>query len=287
MEVPKRIRYRRRFSYHPVPSFEKGLHANVLLRRTKLYPYRAGWEFFLVGARAIQVLTEWNRRTGKSDRLYGELLSEFFSLRRRVWQALPDDPAAFETDDEYGRDLEYVWYSDPWADLDEHLHTLSRLWLDETRPIPLDDPMSLGIAKEDRAGTLARNYAIAAMRYLELAILAAASHSGDRSMQFAMKASHVIDRAVNLTFDAESEAIRKLARRGGKARQKVDPKQRAKVDVYAMWLEWQNNNKAMYETKSKFALAAVKKHEFVLESTQTVERWQRRWEDGKDIPDGG
>lgn len=287
MKESKKIHYRRRFSYHPLPPGQTDARVDVLRWRTKRYPYSLGVEFWGVACRAINVLAdERPELAGVTSDLYGELLAEFFAFRRKVFRTIPDPPAEHDRDrwlSEREHALDIMWNSDPWSELDEHLDTLRLLWLSPERPISSDDPLSLGIVESARAPLLGRHYAIAAMRYAELAILASASGAGVRAMGYAMKACSTSYCAQDLMFDNEAEAIRKQASRGGKARHRVDPKQRAKAEVYAMWLKWQSGDER-HKNQSKFALAAVGKHADVLESTQTIERWQRSWRVGKDIP---
>ena len=67
----------------------------------------------------------------------------------------------------------------------------------------------------------------------------------------------------------------RLASKAAKAKNKIDPKQRAKIDAKKLWQDWQNG-KTLHKGAAAFARYVCKQYP-VIENPTTVERWARKW----------
>jgi hypothetical protein len=211
---------------------------------------------------------------------------EFSVFRQRVY-----DAAEAVSGRVYGREPSececamsaLIWGGDRLESLDVHLASVAFLWLDSADQAVVNHEFSFGVEAGTRRKFLARHYAIASLRYLEMALLARHVGNIDNALEHALRASQASQQATELAFDGEEEILSEIGRRGARARHRNDPKQKAKAAVYALWLRWQAGEER-FRNNAKFALEAVSRYT-ELESTQTVERWQRDWRKGKDIPD--
>ncbi|MFM0210513.1 hypothetical protein PQQ96_24215 [Paraburkholderia sediminicola] len=235
------------------------------------------WRTELVMARLGCAISNASRTTLRA------MFAEFSAFRQRVYSTAEsisdDEKIARATEFDYSVEM-ILCGEDPWESLDAHLACVACLWLDD--PVSFQHAFSFGVEVGQRRQFLARHYAIASLRYVELALLARRAERVDQALRYALLAASTSNQAMDLVFDGEEAILSEIGRRGAKARHRIDPKQKAKAAVYDLWRRWQNGQEN-FPNNAKFALAAVQQHAD-LGSTQVVERWQRNWRKGKDIP---
>ncbi|RQT10403.1 hypothetical protein DF051_27960 [Burkholderia contaminans] len=173
-----------------------------------------------------------------------------------------------------------------------HLIVLREIWFLPGIDIAQDDPLSFSVPVNDRARFLACHFSVAALMKCEEAILARRAGRYDIAIKAAILAAQAGRSASEFNGSmtkavmsaAAFDAVRsRMASNAAKTRHLNSEKYEAKKKVYELWLKWQRGE-AIFKNNSKFALHAVNVFD-VLESTGVVEKWQRDWRQGKDIPD--
>ncbi|MEN8501818.1 MULTISPECIES: hypothetical protein [Paraburkholderia] len=283
MEPKQKIRYHRSFAFHPAPPDVERVRAGSILNRVKRYPMDAPFELTDVATRAMIALYE-GVRTGEWPGGHRSLAREFFAFRRQALRLAARLAPDSVDDGSSIRDVALwrIFELDPWDRIDVHLDALVILWLDERGAIGEQDDLGFGIKADERRRLLARLYATSALLYLDEALLARARGKPDSFVAAAMKAARAGEIAITLPHCGIADIRRQIAQQAAKKKHRESPKRKAKIAVYDLWQRWRAGE-VRFKNNAQFALAAVSQHD-VLESTQVVERWQRNWANGDDIP---
>jgi hypothetical protein len=187
---------------------------------------------------------------------------------------------------------EKICCSEAQGEIYAHLNVLREIWFLPGINIADDDPLSFSVPVNDRARILTCHFSVMALMKCDEAVLARRAGRHDFAMEAAILAAQAnrhasefngsITKAIMdaAAFDAVQSRI---ASRSAKKGYLNGEKYKAKKKVYELWLRWKNGE-IVFKNNSKFALHVVTVFD-VLESTGVVEKWQRDWRQGKDIPD--
>jgi len=173
-----------------------------------------------------------------------------------------------------------------------HLDVLREIWFLPGICIRDDDPLSFSIPANERGRFLACNYATVALMKCDEAVLARRGGKYDSAMAAAIVAAQAAKSAfefngsitrVVMDAVAQKEMRSRFSRVAAKEGHRRRPIYKVKRAVYELWLKWQRGE-VKFKNNSKFALHVVNAFE-ELESTGSVEKWQREWRQGKAIPE--
>lgn len=283
------MHYRHRFVFHPVPDLVERTPVNALRRRVRVFDAAVPQGLHDVASGAVMSLALMGEDGSATKRSWiashVNLLTEFFDFRRRAQRGL--DMAVNAPEGACTALLAHAWHDDHPHTVDEHLYALEALWLDSGPMVSDDHHLSFGIKSAARRLFLARHYAIASLRYAELAACGREAAALDRVLAYALRGTDAAYRAQLLVVD-DTSSLSAHARRASAARYSNDPKQKAKTELYELWRGWQSgtgDGKARYRSNADFARKALVAYGDVLTSTATIERWQREWAKGEVTPE--
>lgn len=312
------MRYNRVLAYHPIAGGVPDFHRRKLMPGRQRFPAGTPQGLLNIANDAIFDLV-----APKSSVNYSECgsdlmddraaIRDFFDFRGMVleqsnnfldsssWIAEKDWSRVRLVEPEslrYDLDLirfeaaERICFSATGGEAHAHLNVLREIWYLPGINIAEDDPFSFSVPVNDRARFLACHFSAAALMKCEETVLASRAGRHDLAIEAAILAAQAAKSASEFNgsitkavmdaaaFDAvRSRIASRLAKRGYLNGKKYS----AKKKVYELWLRWQKGE-IVFKNNSKFAFHVVSVFD-ALESTSVVERWQRDWRQGKDIPD--
>lgn len=312
------MRYNRVLAYHPIAGGVPDFHRRNLMPGRRRFPAGTPQALLNIANDAIFDLVAPKSNVDYPGGGYDLMddrraFADFFEFRRTVLEYsnkfLSSSSRAVEKDWSrvrlvepgslrYDMDLirfeaaERIRLSERCDEVHAHLNVLRDIWFLPGIDIAEDDALSFSVPVNDRARLLACHFSVAALMKCDEAVLARRVGRYDLAIDAAILAAQAAKTAsefngsiTKVVMDAVAfDAVKsRMASSAAKARYLNSAKYEAKKKVYALWLKWKKGE-VIFKNNSKFALHVVNVFD-VLESTGVVEKWQRDWRQGKDVPD--
>jgi len=284
MSLSSHIHYRKSLTYAPL--------LNVLVNVYERLSHRLNdWvdssqQPYELCALAGQIPSHLCKRYGRDITLKDiqRLLREAADFRDRFWKVMRK--ARCREDERSSGALEIVNVHMDFCheQFDAHIRALRQLWFGPTSGEHVEDDWYFDVPVVERRQFLARQYAIAALLYVDAAQLAIVRHrNGYAAISYSLGGAAALRRAVEFDSLNAQQLRAEMARDAAVKRHRTSPKAAAKASVHGRYLNWKANREK-HRSAAQFAVAMV--NDFaVLESTQTVERWVRDWEKERRTPD--
>ncbi|WP_157384134.1 hypothetical protein [Burkholderia glumae] len=312
------MRYNRVLAYHPIAAAIPDFYRQKMMPRRRRFPAAVPQDLWSVANNAIFDLVFWEAGA-ESQGLHRPLMSDreafrrFFEFRQKVLEYSREflnsnhrtgrecclgewlvEPGSLHYDMDLIRfeALNNIILAEQQGGIHMHLDVLREIWFLPGICISDDDPLSFSIPTAERGRFLACHYAAVALMKCDEAVLARRGGRYDAAMAAAIVAAQAAKSAfefngsiTRIVIDAVAQKemrsrFAKVAARKGHRRRPIYKVKRA---VYELWLRWQRGE-IKFKNNSKFALHVVNAFE-ELESTGSVEKWQREWRQGKAIPE--